>query len=299
MSSACAPGGTVSRPREAILGSVRSRDRESWLFVLAGAALLTLGVFPAYAAPSPSLSGSAETIDVGSREEIDCDPTAAELEDIEFIAEQDGIPLDEAIARYGWQSCFVELTSYLQDTYSDLYAGAAITDGGRGAWIAFKGDVPAEAAELAESMPVVVELIGGKGFSEAELNEVLQAVYFDISNHEDVVAANGGYDHETGVITIQAQPSEALTDPAQRDQLLEAQQPEQPANTAITVEVIIVDELGGADDASTSQADGLLTPAVYASLGAAAVVALLAALLIWHKRRRSAGNTHVEVAAHE
>jgi hypothetical protein len=81
------------------------------------------------------------TINVGSVEEIDCDPTAAELEDIEFIAEQDGIPLDEAIARYGWQSCFVELTSYLQDTYSDLYAGAAITNGGEGAWIAFKGDV--------------------------------------------------------------------------------------------------------------------------------------------------------------
>lgn len=257
---------------------------------MAGAALLTLGVFPAYAAPS--LSGSGESLEIGSAEELDCDPTPAELEDIEFIAEQDGIPLDEAIARYGWQSCFVEVTSYLQDTHSDVYAGAAITNDGLGAWIAFKADVPEEAAELTEAIPVTVELIGGRGFSEAELNEALQAVYFDISNHEDVVAASGGYDIETGVVTIQAQPRKSLTDPAQRDQLREALQPEQPANTAITVEVILVDELGGADDASTSQADGLLTPAVYASLGAVAVVALLVALLIRRKRNRSAGHTH-------
>lgn len=240
-----APSGKVSRRRAATLGSLRSGGRQGRLLITAAAALLTLGVFPVYAVPMTSLPGASETVDAGRLDKIDCDPSPAELEDIEFIAEQDGIPLDEAIARYGWQGCFVEVTSYLEDAYSDQYAGAAITTGGRGAWIAFKGDVPDEAAELAEAIPVTVQLVGGKGFSDTELNEALQAVYFDISSHEDVVAASGGSDIESGVITINAQPREGLTDPAQRERLREALQPERPASTAITVEVIIVDELGG------------------------------------------------------
>lgn len=61
----------------------------------AGAALLALGSIPAYAA-QPSLGGL-----VGAVDETDCEPSPAELEDIAFIAEQDGIPMDEAIARYG------------------------------------------------------------------------------------------------------------------------------------------------------------------------------------------------------
>ncbi len=276
----------MSRRREATLGSLRSGGRQGRLLVTAGAALLTLGVFPVYAAPMTSLPGASETVDVGRLDKIDCDPTPVELEDIEFIAEQDGIPLDEAIARYGWQGCFVEVTNYLEEAYPDQYAGAAITNGGRGGWIAFKGDVPEEAAELAKAIPVTVQLIGGKGFSEAELNQALQAVYFDISSHEDVVAASGGYDIETGVITVQAQPRETLTDPTQRERLREVLQPEQPARSAITVEVIIVDELGGVAEASPSQAGGPLTPAVYAGLLTAAVLALLAGLLMRGKRRR-------------
>ena len=242
-----------------------------------GAALLALGVFSVYAAPA-GLANAGETVDVRRLDEIDCDPSPTELEDIAFIAEQDGIPLDEAVARHGWQGCFGAVTSYLDEVYSDEYAGAAIVDDGHGAWIAFKGDVPEEAAELVEAIPVTVEFIGGKGFSEAELNEALQAVHYDVSSHEDVVAVSGSYDIETGVITINAQPLESLTDPAQRERLRQMLRPNQPANTAITVDVVIVDELGGVDEASSSQTGGL-SPVTYASVLAAAVIALLAGLL--------------------
>jgi hypothetical protein len=229
----------------------------------------------------------ADSAVVGRVDEIDCDPSPTELEDIGFIAERDGIPLDEAIARHGWQGCFVEVVNYLQGAYPDRYAGAAITDGGRGAWIAFKGDVPEEAAELAEAIPVGVQLIGGRGFSEAELDEVFLAVYYDIFGHEDVEAASGGYEIETGVITIQVQLRDGLEDPARRERLREVFQAEQPANTAITVEVIFFDELGGVDDASAGDAGGVPRPAVYAGLLAAAVLALLAGLLGRRRRRRA------------
>jgi hypothetical protein len=230
------------------------------------------------------LAAASSTVDAGSLDEIDCEPGPTELEDIAFIAEQDGIPLDDAVERYGWQGCFVEVTGYLSEVYSDQYAGAAVVDEGRGAWIAFKDEIPGEVPDLVEAIPVTVELIGGKGFSEAELNETLQLVYADISNHEDVVAANGSYDIETGVVTIDAQPLETVPDPDERERLRETLQPDQPVNTAITIEVIVVDELGGVDEGSAGQTGGI-PPAVYAGVLATSLLALLVGGLIRGRRR--------------
>jgi hypothetical protein len=248
--------------------------------VAAGAALLALGAAPAYAA-QPGLGGVVEAAN-----ETDCEPSPAELEDIAFIAEQDGIPLDEAIARYGWQTCFGEVTNYLSETYPDQYAGAAIVQDGRRAWIAFKAEVPDEVSGLIEAIPVPVDLVGSRGFSEVELNETLQSVYADISTDGEVAASNGSYDIETGVITIHAQPVQTLTEPDQREQLRERLLPEQPANTAITLDVIVVDKLGGASESSDgSQA---MAPALSTGLLAAAVLALAVRMLI--RRRNLARN---------
>lgn len=264
-------------------GPRRHYGRLGRLLAAAGAALLTFGAVPAHAA-YVDLAGASEAVDVGSLDEIDCEPGPAELEDIAFIAEQDGIPLDEAIERYGWQACFAELTSYFNEAYPDQYAGAAIVDDGRRAWIAFKGEIPGEVPDLVEAIPVTVDLLGARGFSEVELSETLQSVYADISNDEEVAAANGSYDIETGLITIHAQPLQTLTDPDQREQLRERLLPDQPANTAIAIEVIVVDELGGAGDESSDGTQGLSPVVVSAGLLTAGVLALLAGLLISRRR---------------
>ena len=265
-------------------GSLRLGTRQGRRLVAAATVLLIFGVQPAYAAPAPRLEQVSATVDVVSLDEVDCEPSPTELEDITAIAEQDGLSRDEAIARYGWQGCFGEVTRHLSQVYPDLYAGAAIVDDGRGAWIAFKDDVPEEAHGLVEAIPVSVELIGGRGFSEAELNETLQSVYFDISNHEDVAAANGRYDQETGVITIHAEPVANLTDPDRRERLRETLQPDQPVNPAITIEVIVVDQVGGGDD-ERSGLLGDLSPAIYATGLAVGLLVLLAARLTGDRRR--------------
>ena len=262
--------------------SRRNGSRQRRLLVIAGAAFAALLAVPAQGA-QVHLSGAGETVPVSDLDEIDCEPSPTELEDIAFIAEQDGIPLDEAIARYGWQGCFGEVTSYLTEAYADQYAGAAIIDDGRRAWIAFKGEIPEEVPDLVEAIPATVELITGRGFSEVELNETLQSVYRDISNHDEVAAANGSYDIATGVITIHAQPLQTLTDHVERDRLRERLVLEQPTNTAISIDVIVVDELGGADDES-SDGTRRLAPVVSAGLLTAGVLALLAGLLIRRKR---------------
>jgi hypothetical protein len=230
------------------------------------------------------LAAASSTVDAGSLDEIDCEPSPTELEDIAFIAEQDGISLDDAVARYGWQGCFGEVIGYLGEVYSDQYAGAAVVDAGRGAWIAFRDDIPGEVPDLVEAIPVTVELIGDRGFSEAELNETLQLFYADITNHEDVVASDGSYDIETGVITIHAQPLETPLDSDERARLRETLQPDQPGNAAITIEVIVVDQLGSVDEGSSSRTSGI-SPAVYASVLAAGLLVLVVGGLIRNRRR--------------
>ncbi|MCI0677761.1 MAG: hypothetical protein L0Z63_01770 [Actinobacteria bacterium] len=104
-----------------------------WWLVLAGGTLLVLGG-PASAAPT-----------------VDCEPGPAALEDIATLAEQQGIPMDEAIERYGWQEGFAEVASQLRTAHPESFAGAALLE--EGAWIAFKDEVPEEATDLVEALP--------------------------------------------------------------------------------------------------------------------------------------------------
>ena len=79
--------------------------------------------------------------------EIDDPPNAAELEDLQFIADQRGISLQEAIDRYGWHDNFSLAASRIREAYPETFAGAEIVDGAN-AWIAFTGRPPREALDI-------------------------------------------------------------------------------------------------------------------------------------------------------
>lgn len=158
--------------------------------------------------------------------------------------------MEEAIARYGWQESFAGVVKQLRDSFSDQYAGSAITNGGRSAWIAFKGEVPQTAVDLVATLPVTVRLIGGKGFSEAEIKQTLEQAYHAIHGDGDVADAVGWYDTETGVITIETKPRQTPGDAVMRERLRARLQPPQPANHAINIKVSIVDKLDGGVEAN-------------------------------------------------
>lgn len=164
------------------------------------------------------------------------------LVDLMAVAEQEGIGIEEAIFRYGWQNDFAAVADELEAAYPDQFAGAAIVNGGCGAWIAFSGPVPARAVALVDALPVPVELIGQRGFAQEELVTTMEEVYFSIYGHPDIVNAGGSTDQETGVITIEAQPAASVpTD--QWGALCERLAPPPPANPAFTIELTLVDDL--------------------------------------------------------
>jgi hypothetical protein len=148
----------------------------------------------------------------------------AELVDLLRIAEDSGISLEEAIFRYGWQNQFAIAATELEETYPEQFAGAGVIDDGCRAWIAFSGSVPDSASELAEAVPVPVDLIGDRGFSAGELGDTLVEAYYSLVQHPEVANASGGTDIEAGVITIHAQPRSS-TGPEERDVLCGALRP--------------------------------------------------------------------------
>jgi hypothetical protein len=229
-----------------------------------------------------STAWSPEAVSV-SASEVDCKPNPAAMEDIATIAEQKGLTLDEAVARYGWQECFSQLVGQINEAYPDEYAGAAITDEGLGAWVAFKDEIPDGVDDLVAPVPVDVELIGGRGFSESELVEVSESVHSAVSSHPEVAEASSSYDIETGAITVHVEPVNAPAGSAERVELAERLRPEPPGNPAIAVEVVVVNDVGD-DDADSGEAGGIGSMA-WPGFVAGGVVALAAMLLI--KRRRS------------
>lgn len=164
----------------------------------------------------------------------------AALVDYQTMAEEDGVSLLEVFERYGWQNEFAQVVSKLADAYPDDFAGAAVvTDENRG-WIAFKDSVPAAARRLSGDLPKPVTLIGGRGFSEAELADALERYYYPVFDHPDVVNAYGSPDPETGLITITVEPHSRLVE-AEHDRLVSelVAIDEEPENPHITVRVEI------------------------------------------------------------
>lgn len=169
--------------------------------------------------------------------------TPAEREDLTRVAKENGINLNEAIQRWGWQTSFAEIVTKLEVTHSSAYSGSAITGRGKGAQIAFKGAIPPEAFQLARTMPVPVTLVGGKGFSEKELNDATVKHFYRVTDDAEVDTAEGGYDIDTGRIDISAVPRRRLN-PGQRAALLRRLRPlRSSAGSPIRLHVKLVDTI--------------------------------------------------------
>ncbi|RFU43255.1 hypothetical protein DZF91_02065 [Actinomadura logoneensis] len=172
-------------------------------------------------------------------------PSPAELEDLRLVAQSDGISFKEAVRRWGWQNAFLEVADKLQAKHPGIYSGSEITGEGSGAWIGFKGAIPAEAVTLARTLPVPVKLIGNKGFSEKELKDATFDNFSRVADNADVDTAEGGYEITSGAINIVASPRARL-DKAGRQRLLSRLQPVRSrAGSTITVSVSLAREVEG------------------------------------------------------
>ncbi|MBM7783759.1 hypothetical protein [Tenggerimyces flavus] len=137
-------------------------------------------------------------------------PSADELQDLGTLAESRGMSLDEAVAKWGWRGAFGQVASDLSYAYPGSYSEAASQDGL--ARISFKGDAPADVATrmAAARLPVPVHIRDRMGWSEPDIVEAMQRVFYAIPD-ELVRGLSGDPGADRGEIRVTAGPADGLT----------------------------------------------------------------------------------------
>ena len=135
----------------------------------------------------------------------------AELNDLQFIANQYGITLDESIARYAWRDDFSRIVTAIEDDDPDSVVDAASTSGST-ARIKFSGSVSGNARNAidkfkSENPHVTVSLQTGKdpGFTKREADAAVIGAHFAVMAEDGVQDSVTYYDSDAIEIVVTVQ----------------------------------------------------------------------------------------------
>lgn len=106
--------------------------------------------------------------------------TPEELDDIRFVADENGWTLREGLDRLAWQQGFAVFVQELRDQYPDQFANAKILsqEGARSVMLAFSGEVPPSVLDDGRLEGLDVEFRADQGFTEKAIVAQTEDVYF-------------------------------------------------------------------------------------------------------------------------
>ncbi|TNU75781.1 hypothetical protein FH969_05650 [Miniimonas arenae] len=164
---------------------------------------------------------------------IDDSISAAEMQDLRLVAEQNGISLDEAITRYAWNDNFALVVDTMRRAHPESFTSAEIVDAFH-AWISFKGPAPDVGVVLdafERTAPAVeVELRADEGYSERELERSIENVHYAIYGSPGVLQAATSFDADTRTIVSTV----VLADPQKVSLALDLEEAAQGALAAVS-----------------------------------------------------------------
>jgi hypothetical protein len=135
----------------------------------------------------------------------------AEVNDLQFIAIQDGITLDESIMRFAWRDDFSKMVTAIEKENPDSVVDVASTSGSS-AWIKFSGSIPGNARNAidkfqSENPHVTVSLQTGKdpGFTKREVEEAVIGAHFAVMAEDGVQDSVTFYDSDAVRIVVTVQ----------------------------------------------------------------------------------------------
>ena len=139
--------------------------------------------------------------------------SAAEVNDLQFFAYEDGITLDESIMRFAWRDDFSEIITAIREENPDTIVDAASDTGGAlSARIRFSGSIPDDAQAAidkfqSENPHVTVTLETGKdpGFTTQEAEEAVIGAHFAMMAEEGVQDSVTYYDSDAIEIVVTVQ----------------------------------------------------------------------------------------------
>jgi len=135
-----------------------------------------------------------------------------EATDLATVAEQHGMSFDEALGRYGWNNDFALGLTRLRSVTADSFSAAEIVDSDA-AWISFAASVPDAARDFVKGFQqdhprVVVELRSDVGFSEAEINSLVETTHYTILKDDRVEGAATWFDWDERRVVVNAGSSD-------------------------------------------------------------------------------------------
>ncbi len=137
----------------------------------------------------------------------------AEVNDLETIAYQEGITLDESIARYAWRDDFSKMVTAIENEDPDSVVDAGSGKSGRlSAWINFSGSISGNARKAidkfqSENSHVTVSLQTGKdpGFTKREAEEAVIGAHYAVMAEDGVQDSVTFYDSDAIAIVVTVQ----------------------------------------------------------------------------------------------
>ena len=158
-------------------------------------------------------------------------------QDLELIAEQEGISLEESIERYAWQDAFSYLVNEIREKYPEAFTGSWIRNDVNG-FVSFTGTAPAEAVEAIRAFPHPIRIIENRGFTEAALNKRHGIVSGIVSSYEEVIDYISTYSITTGQIQVTIVLHDSIDTPAKKATILNRIRAEIPAGRDGTIDDI-------------------------------------------------------------
>ena len=135
----------------------------------------------------------------------------AELEDLQFMANQEGITLEESIARYAWEDDFSSVVAAIRDNDPGSVVYVAITSGSS-AKIKFSGSISGNARNAIEKFKsenphVTVSLEIGKdpGFTKREADAAVVGAHLAVMAEDGVQDGVTYYDNDAIEIVVTVQ----------------------------------------------------------------------------------------------
>ena len=130
----------------------------------------------------------------------------AELQDLQAVAEQYGMTLQEAFDRYAWNDNFSREVQRISEAAPESFTGAAIVDA-TNAWIAFTGTPPEAALDIIDAFTrkhssVSVEVRTGQKITEAEIEEAVSVAYDAVRKAPEVLDTLTWFDSRTNRIGV-------------------------------------------------------------------------------------------------
>ena len=143
------------------------------------------------------------------------------MDDLQFVANQEGITLEESIARYAWRDDFSEMVSAIEDDDPDSVIDAASTSGSS-ARIKFSGSISDNARNAIDKLKsenphveISIKTGQGQGFTKREVEEAVIGAHFAVMEEDGVRDSVTYFDSDANEIVVTVQMATPPSDEKQ------------------------------------------------------------------------------------